>query len=392
MTKRITFWRVTTALILAAFAVGAYLRFTGGLARVTNLSDSFPWGLWVAFDILCGVGLAAGGFTVAAMVYLFGWERYRPVLRPAILTAFLGYCLVVFALLFDLGKPWNVWHPMIMHNPHSVMFEVGWCVMLYTTVLALEFMPSVWQKLRWGRGLLIWKRITVPLVLLGVLLSTLHQSSLGSLFLIMPQKIHPLWYSGLLPIMFFISAVGVGLAMVIVESYFSRRAFGREIEWHLLSDFGKFMIMPMLLLAVIRGFDLFQTGGIALAFVPTREAALFWLEIGLSIVAPLVLILGFRASERPKWLLTTAFMSVGGFILNRLNVAITAIDATVRAGYFPSFWEVMISLGVVTAGCLVFAAAVKYLPIYEDEPLVERWKRPVYVWDQAPSTRRETVQ
>lgn len=392
MTRRFTFWRAATVLILAAFAVGAYLRFTGGLARVTNLTDSFPWGLWVAFDILCGVGLAAGGFTVAAMVYLFGWERYRPVLRPAILTAFLGYCLVVFALLFDLGKPWNVWHPMIMYNPHSVMFEVGWCVMLYTTVLALEFMPSVWQKLRWGRGLLIWKRITVPLVLAGVLLSTLHQSSLGSLFLIMPQKIHPLWYSGLLPIMFFISAVGVGLAMVIVESYFSRRAFGREIEWHLLSDFGKFMIMPMLLLAVIRGFDLFQTGGIALAFVPSREAALFWLEILLSIVGPLVLILGFRASERPHWLLTTAFMSVGGFILNRLNVAITAIDATVRAGYFPSFWEVMISLGVVTAGCLVFAAAVKYLPIYGDEPLVERWKRPVYVWDQAPSARRETVQ
>jgi Ni/Fe-hydrogenase subunit HybB-like protein len=392
MTRRFTFWRAATVLILAAFAVGAYLRFTGGLARVTNLTDSFPWGLWVAFDILCGVGLAAGGFTVAAMVYLFGWERYRPVLRPAILTAFLGYCLVVFALLFDLGKPWNVWHPMIMYNPHSVMFEVGWCVMLYTTVLALEFMPSVWQKLRWGRGLLIWKRITVPLVLAGVLLSTLHQSSLGSLFLIMPQKIHPLWYSGLLPIMFFISAVGVGLAMVIVESYFSRRAFGREIEWHLLSDFGKFMIMPMLLLAVIRGFDLFQTGGIALAFVPSREAGLFWLEILLSIVGPLVLILGFRASERPNWLLTTAFMSVGGFILNRLNVAITAIDATVRAGYFPSFWEVMISLGVVTAGCLVFAAAVKYLPIYGDEPLVERWKRPVYVWDQAPSARRETVQ
>jgi len=391
MKPRITFWRVTTFLILALFAVGTYLRFTGGLARVTNLTDAFPWGLWVAFDILCGVGLAAGGFTVAAMVYLFGWERYRPVLRPAILTAFLGYLFVVFALLFDLGKPWNVWHPLIMHNPHSVMFEVGWCVMLYTTVLALEFAPSVWQKLRWGRGLRIWKRITVPLVLAGVLLSTLHQSSLGSLFLIMPQKMHPLWYSGLLPVLFFISAVGVGLAMVVVESYFSSRAFGRQIEWHLLSDFGKFMVLPMLLLAVIRGFDLFQSGGLALAFAPTREAALFWLEILLSLVAPLVLILGFGASDKPKWLLATAFLSVGGFILYRINVAITAIDATVRSGYFPSFWEVMISLGVVTAGCVVFAAAVKYLPIYEDQPLVERWKRPVYVWDQSPAVQREAV-
>jgi Ni/Fe-hydrogenase subunit HybB-like protein len=391
MKRHITFWRAATFLILSAFAVAAYLRFTGGLARVTNLTDSFPWGLWVAFDILCGVGLAAGGFTVAAMVYLFGWERYRPVLRPAILTAFLGYLLVVFALMFDLGKPWNVWHPLITYNPHSVMFEVGWCVMLYTTVLALEFAPSVWQKLRWGRGLLIWKRITVPLVLAGVLLSTLHQSSLGSLFLIMPQKIHPLWFSNLLPVMFFISAVGVGLAMVVVESYFSSRAFGRQIEWHLLSDFGKFMIMPMLLLVVLRGFDLFQTGGLALAFAATPEAALFWLEILMSIVAPLVLILGFGASDKPRMLLVTAFMSVGGFILYRINVSITAIDATVRAGYFPSFWEVIISLGVVTAGCVVFAAAVKYLPIYENEPLVERWRRPVYVWDQAPAHEREAV-
>jgi Ni/Fe-hydrogenase subunit HybB-like protein len=142
---------------------------------------------------------------------------------------------------------------------------------------------------------------------------------------------------------------------------------------------------------VLRGFDLFQSGGLHLAFAATPEAALFWLEIGLSIVAPLVLILVLGASDRPKVLLTTAFLSVGGFILYRINVSITAIDATVRAGYFPSFWEVVISLGVVTAGCVVFAAAVKYLPIYEDEPLVERWRRPVYVWDATPVAKRETV-
>jgi len=271
------------------------------------------------------------------------------------------------------------------------MFGVSWGVMLYTMVLTLEFTPSVWQELSWGRALLIGKRITVPLVLAGVLLSTLHQSSLGSLFLIMPQKIHPLWFSNLLPILFFISAVGVGLAMVIVESYFSSRAFGREIEWHLLSDFGKFMILPMLIMAVLRGFDLFQSGGLALAFAATPEAALFWLEIGLSILAPLVLILVFGASDRPKLLMVTAFLSVGGFILNRINVSITAIDATVRAGYFPSFWEVVISLGVVTLGCVVFATAAKYLPIYENEPLVERWKRPVYVWESAPAPKRDAV-
>jgi Ni/Fe-hydrogenase subunit HybB-like protein len=380
MKIRVTFWRAATAAILVLFAVATYLRFTRGLGGVTSLSDQFPWGLWIAFDILCGVGLAAGGFTVAAMVYLFGWEKYRPVLRATILTAFLGYLMVVFALLYDLGKPWNVWHPLIRYNPHSVMFEVGWCVMLYTTVLALEFAPSVWQRLRWGKALKIWKRITVPLVLAGVLLSTLHQSSLGSLFLIMPQKLHPLWYSSLLPVFFFVSAVSVGLAMVAVESYLSHRAFDKEIEWPILSDFGKFMVIPLSLLAVMKGFDLFQGGGYRYLFALSPEAGLFWLENLMAILVPLALILFFDATEKPSMLLLVAFMMVGGFMLNRINVAITAMDATVRSGYFPSFWEVVVSVGVVTTGCLLFGLAAKYLPIYENEPLVERWARPVYVW------------
>jgi Ni/Fe-hydrogenase subunit HybB-like protein len=390
MKFRITFWRVIAVVILGAFAAATYLRFTRGLAGVTNLSDRFPWGLWIGFDILCGVGLAAGGFTVAAMVYLFGWEKYRPVLRPAILTAFLGYLLVVFALLYDLGKPWNVWHPIVMYNPHSVMFEVGWCVMLYTTVLALEFAPSVWQRLRWGAGLRIWKRITVPLVLAGVLLSTLHQSSLGSLFLIMPQKVHPLWYSSLLPVFFFVTAVSIGLAMVMVESYLSHRAFGKEIEWHILSDFGKFMVVPLLVLAVIKSFDLFQGGGYARLFEATTETGLFWLENLMLIILPLIFIFGLNASEKPKLLLATAFTMVGGFVLNRLNVSITAMDATARAGYFPTWGEMAVSMGVVTVGVIAFGLAVKYLPIYDNEPLVERWARPVYVWPES-SKERQTV-
>lgn len=392
MKIRITFWRVATVAILATFAVVTYLRFSRGLGAVTNLSDHFPWGLWIGFDILCGVGLAAGGFTVAAMVYLFGWERYRPVLRPAILTAFLGYLMVVFALLYDLGKPWNVWHPLIMYNPHSVMFEVGWCVMLYTTVLALEFAPSVWERLRWGTGLKIWKRITIPMVLAGVLLSTLHQSSLGSLFLIMPEKIHPLWYSSLLPVFFFVSAVAIGLAMVMVESALSHRAFGKEIEWHILSDFGKFLVIPLLVLAVMKAFDLFQGGGYAYLFQATSTTGLFWLENLALIVVPLVLIVGFNASEKPRLLLGTAFMMVGGFILNRMNTSVTALDATLGANYVPTWQEFTVSIGVVTVGVVLFGWAVKYLPIYDHEPLIERWSRPVYAWpEEVPEKNRQTV-
>ena len=208
--SRLTFWTTVFWIIMMAGFVSAVIRFGWGLGASTHLSDQFPWGLWVGFDVVCGVGLAAGGFVVAASVYIFNLERYRPILRPAILTAFLGYILVVVGLLFDLGRPWNVWHPIIMWNPHSVMFEVGWCVMLYSTVLALEFSPIIFEKLNFERPQKILHTITIPMVILGVVLSSLHQSSLGSLFLIIPEKVYPLWYSSNLPYLFFTSAVAVG--------------------------------------------------------------------------------------------------------------------------------------------------------------------------------------
>ena len=218
---KITVWRVVFAVLMIAGAYATYLRVRYGLGAVTNLSDQFPWGIWIGFDILCGVGLAAGGFTLVAIVHIFNIEKYHPILRPAILTAFLGYVLVVVALLFDLGRPDRVWHPLVMWNPHSVMFEVAWCVTLYTTVLALEFAPAVFEKLGWKKPLDWLKFISVPLMIVGVLLSTLHQSSLGSLYLIVPHKLYALWYTPVLPVFFYLSAICVGLAMTIFESWHS---------------------------------------------------------------------------------------------------------------------------------------------------------------------------
>jgi hypothetical protein len=204
---RPTFWSVVFAAVMAAALYAAYLRFFHGLGAATNLSDRFPWGLWIGFDVLCGVGLAAGGFTLVATVHIFNIERYQPILRPAILTAFLGYLLVIVALLFDLGRSFRIWHALVMWNPRSVMFEVAWCVMLYTTVLMLEFIPVFFERFGWRKALRRIRAISVPLVIVGVILSTLHQSSLGSLYLIVPEKLHPLWYTPLLPVLFFISAI-----------------------------------------------------------------------------------------------------------------------------------------------------------------------------------------
>src|SRR3972149_7507348 len=177
---RITFWRVVFLLILVSGLYSAVVRVGKGLGASTALTDQFPWGLGIGFDILCGVALAAGGFTLSAVVYVFHIERFRPIIRPAILTAFLGYLLVITALMFDLGRPYRIWHALIMWNPHSVMFEVAWCVMLYTLVLSLEFGQVVLDRL--GRtSLLRMTRVALPpLVIAGVILSTLNQSSLGA--------------------------------------------------------------------------------------------------------------------------------------------------------------------------------------------------------------------
>ena len=284
---KITFWRAVLVVILAAGFYSTLLRFTKGLGAATHLTDRFPWGLWIGFDVICGVGLAAGGFTLAAIVYVFHLRRFHPILRPAILTAFLGYALVAVALLYDLGKPYNVWHPLVMWNPHSVMFEVAWCVMLYLTVLALEFSPAVFERFQVQKPLKLLKAITIPLVIVGVLLSTLHQSSLGSLFLIVPSKLHPYWYSPLLPLFFFISAVGAGMAMVIFESNLSARAFGREIEMPLLASLGKAMAVVLGVYGILRFQDLWGRGALVHLREPSTETLLFALEIVLGLLLPL---------------------------------------------------------------------------------------------------------
>lgn len=213
-----TFWQWVFAALMVAGLYATYIRVFYGLGGSTNLSDEFPWGIWVGFDILCGVGLAAGGFTLAAIVHIFNIEEFKPIVRPAILTAFLGYVLVVVALMFDLGQPHRVWHPLVMWNPRSVMFEVGWCVTLYTTVLFLEFLPMVLERLGLKRARRVLRGVMLPIIIMGVILSTLHQSSLGSLYLIAQPKLNTLWYTPMLPVLFYISAIAVGLAMTIFES------------------------------------------------------------------------------------------------------------------------------------------------------------------------------
>ena len=358
-------WRVVFYLIMGAGLYSTWLRAWGGLGASTNLSDRFPWGMWVGFDVLCGVGLAAGGFTVTAAVYLFNLKRFHSIVRPSLLTAFLGYALVIVALFYDLGRSPMIWHPLIMWNPHSVMFEVSWCVMLYTTVMSLEFAPIVCERFGWTKWGNRLQAMVIPLVMLGVMFSTLHQSSLGSVYLIVPEHLHPLWYSPLLPLFFYISAIGVGLAMVIFESFLSRRAFGKEIEVDLLQDLARVLVVVLGFYLVLRFEDLATRGSLGFAFQRTSEAVFFWVEVLAGGIIPVVLLSQRRVRASGGGLFLSAVLVVLGFVMNRLNVSLTGMHAD-AIGYFPRWTEISVTLMIVALGFAGFRLAVEYLPIFEE--------------------------
>jgi Ni/Fe-hydrogenase subunit HybB-like protein len=351
------------AALVVAGAYAAYARVAGGLGGATNLNDGFPWGIWIGFDVLCGVGLATGGFTVATMAYVFNLRPYEPVVRPAVLTAFLGYLLEILAVLFDLGRPDRFWHALVMWNPRSPMFEVGWCVALSTIVLFLQFLPPVLERFGLDRSLRLARAVLVPLVVAGAVLSALHQWTLGSLYLIAPHKTHPLWYSLQLPLLFYVSAVCAGLAMTVFESCHSRKAFGIPLEVPLLARISRLLSAGLLVYAVIRIADLWHRGAWRLIRPSRPEAALFLAEMSLLLV-PAALLLGPRWRRDPRWLHASSVMVILGFVAHRLNVSITAMQPMLSLRYVPKWTEVAVTLASVALGIAAFGFLVKRLPFY----------------------------
>jgi Ni/Fe-hydrogenase subunit HybB-like protein len=368
--KWFSFWKLVLYFVLAAGLYATVYRFFLGLGPSTNLTDQFPWGIWIGFDVLCGVMLAAGGFTLTGAVHIFNIKRLHPIVRPTVLTAFLGYVLVSVALMVDLGRPYNIWHPLIMWNPHSVMFEVGWCVMLYTTVLALEFAPVVLERFRLEKLLRIIRGISVPVVIAGVILSTLHQSSLGSVYLIVPTKLHPFWYTPLLPAFFFLSAIAVGLAMTIFESSMSARHFGRQLELHILKDLGRALMVVLIVYSVLRVEDLIHRGVLKQVLVAGYERNLLLLEVALALVIPIVLLSFRKVRETPGGLYLASVSTLLGFVTNRLNVAVTGMEASAGVRYFPKWTEIAVTAAIVGAAFAIFGLAAKYLPIFPEESAV----------------------
>jgi formate dehydrogenase iron-sulfur subunit len=398
---------------VAIFGVGlSVYRFVVGIGAVSNLNQGYPWGFWIGFDVLAGIALAAGGFVVAGLMHMFGGEKYHALVRPTILTAFLGYLLFVGALLVDLGRPWTIWHMTVYWHHESPMFEVGWCVMMYTTILFLEFLPVVFERFHLDRFYRVWTQVApwiaiglltlfavalthslawvlaiasvliafellvrlgviyrdprMPTMLLigGIIFSTLHQSSLGSLFLIVPHKLHNIWYSPILPLMFFVSAVAAGVGMVIVEATVSAWYFRRDTEVHLLQDVGHVLCWAIFGTLALRAVDLVLRGVGTELLILSPQSIAFWIEVLVGLIVPLAILLTPEFAASGRWLFVASLMVIAGLLINRMNIAVVGITSTYGATYHPHWMEVAITAGIVATGVLAYLVICSNFPVF----------------------------
>ncbi len=374
--KILTPFNVISGIIILVGLVLTVLRFTKGIGAVTNLDDNNPWGLWIGFDLLCGVTLAAGGYVTSAACYIFGLKRYHSAVRPAILTAFLGYALVVFALHYDVGRPWRLPYPIFFSpGTTSLLYEVGLCVFLYLTVLFIEYSPAAleWLGLKKIRNIIV--RMTLVLTIFGVILSTLHQSSLGALFMIAPSKLHPLWYSGYLPVYFFISSIFAGLSMVIFEGSLAHRYMHHKMdETYLAESTGVALGFAKAAAFIMMGYVCIKVIGLAIDnnwhYLATGWGAWFLVEL-IGFVALPAFAYALAARERnlrlARW---AAVWSILGLVLNRLNISLVAFNWHLPSAqrYFPSWMEIAISIFIVTVGVVVYRFITTHMPIFYEHP------------------------
>jgi len=372
--RHITPFNFIAGIILVIGLPAMAYRFYHGLGAATNLSQATPWGLWIGFDVLCGVALAAGGYTVATAVHVFGLKDYYPVVRPAILTGFLGYFFVIVGLICDLGRPWHLPYPMFYsYGVTSVMFLVAWHVALYLTTQFLEFCPAVfeWLGWKWFRSLSL--KITLGATIFGVVLSTLHQSALGALFLMAPTKVHPLWYSPYIPVFFFVSSIAAGLTMVIFEGMLSHRIFTDQINPERHHDIDRITLgLGKAAAVVLYTYFFLKLVGVAQGnhwgLLTTGYGQWFLVEIIGFVMLPCILLtIGVR-NRNVKLVRWMSILAVLGIVLNRLNLSLITFNWNIEESYFPSWMEIMITVTIVTMGLLTFRWVVNRMPVLREHP------------------------
>ncbi len=374
-------------LILILFALNGLFwlagRFIYGLGAVTNLSNQYPWGLWIGIDVAAGVALAAGGFTTAALGHVMHREYYHDIVRPALLTAMLGYTFVAIGVFIDIGRWYYIWHPLIFWNGSSALFEVGICVMIYVTVLYIEFLPTVSERFIGHMNLKgVLKFLNNPIekllillnrglsktmfifIIAGVVLSTLHQSSLGTLMIIAGPKMHPLWQTPVLPLLFLLSAISVGFPMVIFESLIAARSFGLKPEMKVLSRLGT-MVAPILgvYLAFKIG-DMFIRETFVYLASFNVQSVMFVIEVLFGVIIPLRMFLSKVVLNSPLWLFIASSLVIFGVFINRFNNFVIAYNPPYKfETYAPSIGEISITIGFISLLVLIYRFIVMNFPV-----------------------------
>jgi Ni/Fe-hydrogenase subunit HybB-like protein len=366
----IKMWTPNTVVLFLFIIIGtavAIYRMAKGLGASTNMNDMYPWGFWLGFDVLGGVALAAGGFIIATAVYLFNWKKYKPIGRPAILTAFLGYLMAIVALFLDIGHPFRLWHPSIMWQVHSVMWIVAIHVILYTTTLAIESSPMFFERFGMKNALNSVQKIMVGVVVFGVMLSTLHQSSLGAVFLIAPAKMSPLWFNSMLPYLFLISCIAMGMAMVSIESMLSAKAFKHDIDEEIYFGLARGTLNTLVIYLILKLFFLFRDAGIGAIFDGSLEANMYIIEMAVGVIIPILILASKQNRRNLKSILSVNILVIVGVLVNRLNVCLFSMQSYTTskgATYFPSLIEFLVTLGVIALGIFLFKMAAKHLPLF----------------------------
>lgn len=358
-------WVMLVFMFMGAVAVVA--RFTWGIGSVANLDNSHPWGIWVGIDVATGVALAAGGFTTSFLAHIIGRHHYEPIVRPAILTAMLGYTFVVLGLLVDIGRTWAIWKPIFSWNTNSALFEVAMCVLVYLHVLYFEFAPTVGE----GIGGKVKSLITVVtdkimwvFIILGVVLSCMHQSSLGTLMLIAPTKLHPLWYTPLLPLLFLTSAIAVGFPMVVFETTLVSSSLKLDSEMKILTPLTRITIFTLGLYMVLKVGDLVYRDVLGYLLDGSAQSNSFLVELGFGVILPWLLLITPGVRKSRGMLFFACCLIVAGVVLNRINVFLVGYHSHyAKTSYFPAIGEIVVTVGLIASLMFIYRLAVTYLPV-----------------------------
>jgi len=347
--------------------IGAFFmarRFIFGIGDVANLSDGFPWGIWITYDVVTGTAIACGGYAMALLVYIFNRGQFHPMIRAALLTSVFGYTLAGLSIVIDVGRYWQLYNVFLPQyaNLNSVMLEVALCVTLYTLVLWIELSPAILEAMKDNRHLRQVRHALFFFIGLGILLPTMHQSSLGSLLLIAGYKVHPLWQTNIIPLLFLLTAITMGYAMVVFESLYAAVNLDRPIETELLSKVSAIIPWLLILYLVLRISDLVWTGAIAALLKPGPEPLLFVLETALFLYA-IVNLLHKDRRVRPRVLFWTALATILGGSLYRFDAFLIAYNPGPGWQYFPGVGEILITLAIIAVEIMAYLFFVKKMPI-----------------------------